>query len=47
MRADVCKARHDLAPCSHCEFYRAHEGIDPTEGLTPSAALDSTADLDG
>jgi hypothetical protein len=47
MRADVCNARHDLAPCSHCEFYRAHEGIDPTEGLTPSAALDSTADLDG
>jgi len=29
MRADVCNARCDLDPETHCEYYREHEGIDP------------------
>jgi len=33
MRADVCNARHGLAPRAHCEFYRDHEDVAPTEGL--------------
>jgi hypothetical protein len=33
MRADVCNTRHGLAPRAHCEFYRDHEGVAPTEGL--------------
>lgn len=47
MRADVCNARHGLSPQAHCEFYREHEGLDPTEGLEPAewpAAEGASAD---
>jgi hypothetical protein len=33
MRADVCNARHGLSAPAHCEFYRDHEGLEPTEDL--------------
>jgi hypothetical protein len=28
VRADVCRARYDLDPGTHCEIYREHEGIE-------------------